>query len=75
MSRRNAFTLLFLIGYIIGVGAYALVTVTIPNLSEIFANLFPWLSENMWFLQSMISGFAGAFIAVAAAYMWARSEV
>ncbi len=74
MSRKSAFTLLFLVGYIIGIGAYALVTVTIPNLGEIFANLFPWLTENIWFLQAMISGLAGAFIAVAAVYMWARSE-
>ena len=74
MGRKTAFILLFLLGYLIGMGIYGMITITIPAISEFIYQFNPWLLNNVWFIQSMISGLTGGFILVTAAFIWTKSK-
>lgn len=74
MGKKTIYFMIFLIGYFIGAGIFAMLTFTIPSIQQFIMNFLPWLGTNMWFLQSMISGLAGSFIALLVVFLWSRSS-
>ncbi|MFQ5710954.1 MAG: hypothetical protein ACE5GD_04145 [Candidatus Geothermarchaeales archaeon] len=73
MGRKTVLTLIAIVGYLIGTGIYALVRLAIPQVLEAIRNLNPWLIQNPWFTESMLSGVAGAFVALVIVHFWSKT--
>jgi hypothetical protein len=70
MSRKLAYAFVAALGYFLGVLLYLAVVAIVPLVPHLAARIAS-LNIPRQVLDAMVSGFAGAVIAVAAAYYWA----
>ena len=75
MSPRTAYTIVALIGFVLGVFLYFFAVLLIPFILEALPILAEIFSRYQHIVGALISGFIGSIVAVLIAYIWAsRSE-
>lgn len=74
MSPRTAYTIVALIGFILGVFLYVFAVIFIPYLLEALPILAEIFSRYQHVLGALISGFIGSIVAVLIAYLWATKS-
>ncbi len=75
MTPRMAYTIVALIGFIIGVAIYLFAALAIPYIIEVLPQLAEIFSKYQHIIGALLSGFVGSLVAVLLAYVWAsRSE-
>jgi len=74
MSPRTAYTIVALIGFLLGVFLYLLATIFIPYLIDTLPLLAEIFSRYRHILGALVSGFIGSIVAVLIAYLWASKS-
>ncbi len=75
MSPRTAYTIVALIGFILGVAIYVVAALVIPFLIDTLPMLAELFTRYQHVIGALVSGLVGSLVAIVLAYIWAsRSE-